>query len=390
MNKELILVRIFGPDVPGITSRLMDVIASEQGVRVIDIGQAVTWGQLSLNILLSPNNSVLKNLLFEAKKLGMELDFEIVDAEFQKNKRSEEHIVSIIAPSEIPVSYLKSLTTLFSERKINIAKIENPSLKNLRKIEFTISQKDQSQDIDELKTEIIRISHEHKIDVSIVKNTIFRNNKRLVIFDMDSTLIQTEVIDEMAKVHGVGDEIKKITEQAMNGEIPFNESLERRLAKLRGLKTEDLDKILDQLPITDGVQEFIAIVKALGLKVGVISGGFTYFANALKDKLGLDYAFANELEMEDGALTGKVLGDVVNAERKAFLIDFIAQQEGINIQQVVAIGDGANDIPMLKKAGMGIAFHAKDIVQKQAGQNVSFGSMSSILHFLGIDEEAFL
>ncbi len=201
---------------------------------------------------------------------------------------------------------------------------------------------------------------------------------------MDSTLIQAEVIDELAKAHGVGHEISEITERAMNGELDFNESLIARVSKLKGLDASVMEGILSNLPLTPGVEDFLKTIKKLGYKVAVISGGFTFFAEALKEKLGLDYAFANELEIIDGKLTGNVLGTIVNAEQKAILVNLIAQQENISLEQVVAIGDGANDLPMLSRAGLGIAFHAKDIVKKKAQNHMSHGPMTSILYFLGI------
>lgn len=201
---------------------------------------------------------------------------------------------------------------------------------------------------------------------------------------MDSTLIQTEVIDELADLCGVGDEVKAVTHRAMNGELDFDESLKLRVSKLKGLETKKMQEILDRLPLTPGVEDFLKTVKNLGYKVALISGGFTFFADALKAKLGLDYSFANELEIVDGKLTGNVKGTIVNANQKALLVKLISQQENISLEQVVAIGDGANDLPMLATAGLGIAFHAKDIVRKQAQQHMSHGPMTSILYFLGI------
>ena len=204
---------------------------------------------------------------------------------------------------------------------------------------------------------------------------------------MDSTLIQAEVIDEMAKVHGVGEKVISITERAMNGELDFNAALKERVALLKGMKVDKLEQILSKIELTNGTEQFIRTVKSLGYKVAVISGGFTYFTGAFKTKLGLDYAFANELEIENGELTGRVLGNIVNAEGKALLLNLISQQEQISLEQVVAIGDGANDLPMLAKAGLGIAFHAKEIVRKKAGHHMSHGPMTSILYFLGIPEK---
>ncbi|MFN8369280.1 MAG: phosphoserine phosphatase SerB [Bacteriovoracaceae bacterium] len=230
----------------------------------------------------------------------------------------------------------------------------------------------------------MKLGQLHFVDLAFLKDDIFRRSKRLIVFDMDSTLIQMEVIDELAAAYNVGDKVKKITERAMNGEIDFNHSLMERVGLLKGLNSNVLQGILERLPLTPGTEDFIKTVKKLGYKTAIVSGGFTHFANALKEKLGIDYAFANELDIEDKILTGKVKGTIINAEQKALLVDLIAQKEGISLEQVVAIGDGANDLPMLAKAGMGIAFHAKEIVKQKASYHLSHGPMTSILYFLGI------
>ena len=235
-----------------------------------------------------------------------------------------------------------------------------------------------------LKSELMQVSTAHKIDVAFLKDNVFRRNKRMIVFDMDSTLIQAEVIDELAELCGVGKEVKEITHRAMNGEIDFDESLRLRVSKLKGLDVSRMQEVLENLPLTPGVEEFIKTIKLLGYKVALISGGFSYFADALKKRLGLDYSFANELEIKDGKLTGMVTGTIVNANQKAILVKLISQQENISLEQVVAIGDGANDLPMLATAGLGIAFHAKDVVRKAAQQHLSHGPMTSILYFLGI------
>ena len=223
--------------------------------------------------------------------------------------------------------------------------------------------------------------------MALLKDNVWRRNKRLIVFDMDSTLIQSEVIVEMAKVHGVGEKVHEITERAMNGELDFDQSLIERVKLLKGLDENKLQGILENINYTSGVQKFIQTVQKLGYKTAIISGGFTYFANSFKDDLGINYMFANELEVSDGKLTGRVKGQIVNAEKKALILEMIAQQENINLAQVVAIGDGANDLPMLAKAGLGIAFHAKEIVKQNAQQNMSHGPMTSILYFLGLSEE---
>ena len=389
MNKELVLVKVSGPDKPGITHRLMTVI--EQGeARLYDVGQSVTHGLLSLSILLylNPEKSghpVIKELLFEAKRQGLSLDFEILteDSDVKTSSDNQRFILSCVAREDVQAGFLKDIAGVLSKNQINILRIDKIGNNGLRSLEVTTTIPTGLQ-WDGIKTELMQVSGRHQVDVAFLKDNVFRRNKRLIVFDMDSTLIQAEVIDELADVHGVGEQVKKITEDAMNGLINFDESLKRRVALLKGLEESKLKGVLDKLPLTEGAQDFIRTVKSLGYKIALISGGFSYFANALKDSLGLDYAFSNELDFKDGRLTGEVRTPIVNAEYKAMLLKMLAQQLQINLEQVVAIGDGANDLPMLSVAGLGIAFHAKEIVRKKAGHHMSHGPMTSILYFLGI------
>ena len=396
MNKELILIKVNGPDKPGITFKLLEVIG--QGAHIVkDMGQSVTHGLLSLSILLEIQNTgndypVIKDLLFAAKKMGLSLDFETFDEEINEipELSSEpKFILNVVSTNIIPVAFLRDIAKTFSEQSVNIHRIDTIDPNEFSALEITTSIA-KNVHWDQLKEKLIAISNTYQVDAAFIRDDVWRRNKRLIVFDMDSTLIQTEVIDEMAIVQGVGDQVKKITEQAMNGELDFNQSLQERVKLLKGMEEEKLHQILEKLEFTTGAEKFIKTVKSLGYKVAVISGGFTFFAEALKTKLGLDYAFANELEIVDGKLTGKVKGTIVNAEQKATLLKLISQQEGINLEQVVAIGDGANDLPMLSAAGLGIAYHAKDIVRKQARNHMSHGPMTTILHFLGVSDQSFI
>jgi len=390
LNGKIILVTVSGPDYPGITARLMKIIADfKVGIR--DMGQAVTHGLLSLSFVLELNNddnkssgAVLKDLLFEANKMGLSLSYKVVDSMVKnENLQDEKFVVTCVAPTTITSSFVADLAKTLSDHKINIERIDKVSPEEFSSMEIVTSLPI-NLSWDKLKEELLKVSTLHKIDVAFLKDNVFRRNKRLIVFDMDSTLIQTEVIDELAILAGAGDEVKAITHRAMNGEIDFDESLRLRVSKLKGLKQEKLQEVLERLPLTPGVEEFISTIKGLGYKVALISGGFTYFSDALKKRLNLDYSFANELEIVNGELTGKVKGTIVNANQKAILVKLIAQQENISLEQVVAIGDGANDLPMLATAGLGIAFHAKDIVRRQAQNHMSHGPMTSILYFLGI------
>jgi phosphoserine phosphatase len=239
-------------------------------------------------------------------------------------------------------------------------------------------------DLEKIKFELMNLSNQHRIDTAFMRDNVFRFNKRLIVFDMDSTLIQHEVIDEMAAVHGIGDKVKEITERAMNGELNFDEALRERVALLKGLDRKKMEQIFERLELTPGAEKFIKMVKGLGFKTAIVSGGFKYFAENLRQKLGIDYAFANDLEWNGDVLNGKVKGQIVNAQQKAFILELLAQQEHIHLEQVVAVGDGANDLPMLAKAGLGIAFHAKEKVKREARHQMSHGPMTTILYFLGI------
>ena len=388
--KKNVLITISGPDHPGITARMMRIL-EDNDTQINDIGQNVTHSLLSLSFVIeisegTDNNSdVIKDLLFETYKMGMTLDYKILDGTYEPelDDEVEKFILNCVAPERITNTFIADIATVLAEYGVNILKIDKVSPGIFKSLEIlTIIRK--SLNHTELKEKLILVSNKHKIDVAFLKDNVFRRSKRLIVFDMDSTLIQAEVIDELAKAHGVGHEISEITERAMNGELDFNESLIARVSKLKGLDASVMEDILSNLPLTPGVEDFLKTIKKLGYKVAVISGGFTFFAEALKEKLGLDYAFANELEIVDGKLTGNVLGTIVNAEQKAILVNLIAQQENISLEQVVAIGDGANDLPMLSRAGLGIAFHAKDIVKKKAQNHMSYGPMTSILYFLGI------
>lgn len=235
-----------------------------------------------------------------------------------------------------------------------------------------------------IKSDLTQLAAKHKIDMALMANDKSRTDKKLIVFDMDSTLIQHEVIDEMAMVHGIGDKVKLITERTMNGELNFDEALKERVSLLKGLKRESMDSIMLHLKVSPGVPELISAVKKQGYKTAVISGGFKYFAENFKTKLGMDYAFANDLEWDQNVLSGRVVGKIINAQEKARLLDELAQKEKISLQQIVAVGDGANDLPMLGKAGFGIAYHAKEKVRKEAKHQMSFGPMTTLLYFLGI------
>lgn len=390
MKKNLALITLSGKDHPGISAQLLNALC-QHDILIEDMGQTLTHGLLSLSVLVrhhdnSPidQSKVLKEIEKTSQKLNMVLDCKFVDAKSDVFLKGDKYIVSCVSLTGITTDFLHDVTKTLAENKINIQRINNITEHEFKALDIFVQSTEPGCDWEALKEKFITISNTHSIDLALLKNDVWRRNKRLIVFDMDSTLIQSEVIVEMAKVHHVGDQVHDITEKAMNGEYDFDESLKQRVSLLKGLKEEKLKDILKEIKLTQGVPEFIKAVKSLGYKVAIISGGFNYFAKHFKEELKLDYAFANELEIINGELTGKVSGSIVNADKKALLIEMLAQQENIKMEQVVAIGDGANDLPMLAKAGLGIAFHAKDVVKKNAKQHMSHGAMDSILYFLGI------
>lgn len=295
----------------------------------------------------------------------------------------EKYILSCASQKDITTPFIMDVSTLFHNWGISIEKMEKLSEKGLTSLDIKASTL-KSPDLEELKLEFMDLSNKHQIDMAFMKDDSFRSSRRLIVFDMDSTLIKAEVIDEMAAAYGIGDKVKLITEKAMNGEIDFDEALRERVALLKGFPQEEMEKIFQKLPLMPGVERFVKTVKGRGLKTAIVSGGFRYFAENLQKKLGIDYAFANDLEWEGEKLSGKVLGEIINAKKKAQILEMLAQQENISLEEVVAVGDGANDLLMLSKAGLGIAFHAKDKVRRMARHQMSHGPMTSILYFLGI------
>lgn len=292
-----------------------------------------------------------------------------------------QYVVSCATPRSLTDEFVKEITSFLTSSQLTINKLDKFSHNQAMDIFVTASSQ---IDHDTFKIKLMEISNRYQIDMAILNDDIYRTSKRLIVFDMDSTLIQHEVIDEMAAVHGIGDKVKHITERAMNGELNFDEALRERVALLKGLPRDKMEEIYGRLKLSPGVEDFMNTVKALNYKTAIVSGGFIYFAENFRKRLGMDYAFANELEFEGDVLTGRLKGEIINAQKKASLLDELAKREGIHLEQVVAVGDGANDLPMLARAGLGIAFHAKEKVRKEARHQMSHGPMTTLLYFLGI------
>jgi phosphoserine phosphatase len=385
-----LLITAKGEDAPGITAALTRALA-DSGTRILDIEQVVIHNLLTLSILIElkeeEKNPLLKDLLFQSKKLNIDIDFRLVpEEETVSSQHSSNTYVITCLGDDIPTKVISKVTTCLYEKGTNIEKISKLAWGKLNCLEIIAGSKSPIP-LKELTGYFVPISHESGVDIAVQKENLFRKAKRLVVMDMDSTLIQVEVIDELAACAGIGDKVSAITERAMNGEIDFCQSLRERVALLEGLDEKALDEVYRSLPLTSGAESLIKILKRLGYKTAVISGGFDYFTDRLKEHLGLDYAFSNRLEIKDGKLTGRVIGDIVDGLRKAAILEEIAKEEGFLLDQVIAIGDGANDLPMLGKAGLGIAFNAKKTVREAANYSISQKSLDSILYLLGINEK---
>ncbi|MBP6370339.1 MAG: phosphoserine phosphatase SerB, partial [Paludibacteraceae bacterium] len=365
---------------------------------ILDIGQADIHHTLSLGILFKTSNSfdaanILKEVLFKCSELNLNVRFTPISIpqynEWVNRQGSGRYIVTLLGKL-ITAEQLSIVTKAISEQELNIDSIKRltgrPSLENLNdnvRSCIELSVRGDLKNKDQLSSQFMSYASELGIDISFQKDDMYRRNRRLICFDMDSTLIQTEVIDELAEKAGVGKKVRAITEAAMRGEIDFNESFIKRVALLKGLDESVMEEIAQNLPIMDGAKRLMTILKKYGFKIAILSGGFTYFGNALKKQFDVDYVYANELEIVNGKLTGKHLGEIVDGKRKAELLRLIAQFEKIELEQVIAVGDGANDLPMLNLAGLGIAFHAKPKVKENAQQAISTIGLDGILYFLG-------
>ncbi|MDE0930385.1 MAG: phosphoserine phosphatase SerB [Halioglobus sp.] len=398
---NILLITISGEDQPGFTAGLTAILA-DHSVSILDIGQSVIHATLSLGLLVELSENYAGEQVAEAvRNFALERDLRAVTSVVSPESYSywveaqglARYIITLLA-RKITSDQLARVTAVISKHGLNIDSInrlsgriplgEPPALSKAC-VEF--SARGSIRDPAAFRRELLEVAGVLEVDLAFQQDNMYRRTRRLVAFDMDSTLIEAEVIDELAKLAGVGEQVSAITERAMRGEIDFSESFRARVALLEGLEESALERVASELKITEGAEHLISTLRTLGYKTAILSGGFSYFAKHLQDRLGMDYVYANELDIAQGVVTGKIQGEIVDGARKAQLLRQLADDLGINLQQVIAVGDGANDLPMLSIAGLGIAFRAKPLVQKSAEQSISTLGLDAILYLLGISDK---
>lgn len=399
---ELILINISGKDHPGVTAALTAILA-KYNAEILDIGQSNIHHILSLGFLIKTDNTqsgdIMKEILFKSYELNVNVGFQPVSIESYNDwvgRQGRTRWIITVLGRKLDASHIAEVSRVVAEQKLNIDAIRR--LTGRLPLDATVATDTSKQSVEfsvrgnpidksAMQDAFMQLAKKGEVDISLQEDNMFRRCRRLICFDMDSTLIGTEVIDELAERAGVGDKVRAITERAMRGEIDFCESFRERCALLKGLDVSVMQDIAEHLPITEGLDRLMTVLKRTGYKTAILSGGFTYFGNYLKRRFGFDYVYANELEIDEtGHLTGRSLGEVVDGKRKAELLKVMAQVEQVDIQQTVAVGDGANDLPMLSTAGLGIAFHAKPKVKEAADQNLSTIGLDGILYFLGFKD----
>ena len=399
--KEILLVNVSGEDRPGITTAVTSVLA-QYGVNILDIGQSVIHDHLSLGILAQIPQThetapVLKDVLFRLHELDVQAKFEPVSeasyARWVSHQGKPRHIVTLLARL-ITAEHIARVTEVTAAEGLNIDQIsrlsgrvpldslDRPDAVGKACVEFSI--RGEGRDISAYRKSLLELSSQMNVDLAYQEDTVYRRHRRLVVFDMDSTLIEGEVIDELAAEAGVGEAVATITARAMAGEIDFQQSFRERVAMLKGLDEKVLDRIAARLRLSEGAEHLVQTLKTLGYRTAILSGGFTFFAEQIRQLLNIDYMFANELDVSHGRVSGEVRGQIVDGQRKAELLRELASRENVSLEQVVAVGDGANDLPMLSIAGLGIAYRAKPVVRANAQQAISNLGLDGVLYLMGI------
>ncbi|HIP25005.1 MAG TPA: phosphoserine phosphatase SerB [Archaeoglobus profundus] len=383
---KLIALSVYGLDKPGIIYEISNILA-ENNVNIIDIEQSVLHGLFVMFIIGDIEKSKvsfeeLKEQL-EKKSKELKVNIHLVPFEKQKQRKKQLYVITVIGKDRVGI--VRDITKILYNHGVNIERTTLTARDKLISIEFTVDIR--NADPNEVKEKLKKEVEKHGLDIVIQPYEMFQKEKRLIVFDMDSTIVDTEIIDELAKAAGVEKEVKEITRKAMEGKISFKEALIERVKLLKGLPVEVLEKIYNQIELTEGAKELIQSLKRAGYKVALVSGGFTYFTEKLKKELGFDYAFGNELEIKDGRLTGRIKGRIIDAEEKGRIIEELAKREGISKENIVAVGDGANDKIMIENAGLGIAFNAKQILKEVADGTLSKENLIGLASILKLPNE---
>ncbi len=399
MSSQVLRIDISGQDRSGVTHALTSILA-EGGVRVLDIGQAVIHNALALGLLIelteeTRSSPLLTNLLLRAHELGVQVRFTAITRDeydaWVGAQGKRRYIITVLGPS-ITAQHLAGVSGAIARAGLNIDRIDRLSGRTplgdgaSRPVSIELAASGETPDEAAMRADLLDLTSQQGIDIAFQHDNVYRRNRRLVAFDMDSTLIQTEVIDELARLAGAGEQVAKITEAAMRGELDFQQSFRQRVSLLKGLPESALQTVVDTVPLMDGAERLTSTLKRLGYKMAILSGGFTFVGRELQRRLGIDFLHANQLDVRDGAVTGEVIPPIVDGARKAALLAEIADQENLSMEQVIAVGDGANDLPMLKLAGLGIAFRAKPVVRQSARQSISTLGLDGILFLLGVRE----
>lgn len=399
MAEEVILINVSGQDKPGLMSLLMETLASYDA-HILDIGQAVIHEDLALGLLVRVDESqagaITKEVMFRANEAGSTIRISTVSDQnyrlWLEASGKTRYILTLLAAGSgsAPLHAVSKLTHRFGLNIDTVRRLSDRGETAARgdgsRLCVEMRLRGKLADLAEVESQLMQAAEALDFDFSLQEDTVFRRNRRLVAFDMDSTLITEEVIDELAAEHGVGEQVSVITAQAMAGEIDFKESFRRRAALLRGMPLSVLRQVANRVQLNSGADRLVAALQHFGYKTAVISGGFQYVGEHLQQKLGIDYVFANSLEVKDGVMTGEVSGEIVDAQRKAQLLRETAANEGIALQQTIAIGDGANDLPMLSTAGLGVAFHAKQVVRETARHAISNFGLDAVLYLIGFSD----
>ncbi len=399
MAGPIVLVKVAGGDKPGLMAMLTSTLCEYQGV-LLDVGQAIVHDQLALGCLVQVPSAALSQLTQAVERLGEEvgsqIELALVEedryAEWVTNANKPSFILTLLSAGNLARA-LNAVSMITHAHGLNIDTVRRLSGR------VPLAQMDQQRtsivetrvrgavaNLDLVRADLLEAASREGFDFSMQDDSVYRRNRRVVAFDMDSTLINAEVIDELAKLHGVGDQVARVTERAMQGELDFKESFRERVGLLRGLSADAFEQVARQVQLNDGAERLFSVLRHFGYKTAVISGGFQYVGDRLKERLGIDYVFANNLVIEDGLITGEVQGEIVDAQHKAARLREIATIERISLQQTIAIGDGANGLPMLSAAGLGVAYHAKPLVRESANHAISNFGLDAVLYLMGFSD----